>query len=148
VATKLIDAGSGRKRMNAVGDYHLLNSSLLIAVVLFVLGIAGFVARRNVIVMFLSAGVMLQGVTLALCAFSSFHGNWSGRIAALFLLMTTVVVGTVVLAIVVVFAQQKRSLDVARWQRFGRSQQPHEQFQLGKKPGFSEKTGFLNADSR
>ena len=100
--------------MNAVGDYHLLNSSLLIAVVLFVVGIAGFVARRNMIVMFLSAGVMLQGVTRALCAFSSFHGNWSGRIAALFLLMTTVVVVAVVLAIVVVFVQQKRSLDVAR----------------------------------
>ena len=112
--------------MNPVGDYQLLNSSLLVAVVLFVLGVVGFVARRNLIVMFLSAGVMLQGVTLALSAFSSFHGNWSGRIAALFLVMVTIVIGSVVLAIVVLFVQQKRSVDVAAWRKFGRFQQSNE----------------------
>ena len=113
--------------MSAVYDYHLLNSSLLIAIVLFVLGAAGFLSRRNLIVMFLSAGVMLQGVTLALCAFSTFHGNWMGRAGALLLLSVTVAAGTVVLATVVVFTQRKQSIDVSLWRKLGRHQQPEDE---------------------
>jgi len=38
---------------------------------LFTMGIVGFLARRNLIVMFLCAELMLQGVSLTLVAFSA-----------------------------------------------------------------------------
>ena len=41
-----------------------LESYLLVGAMLFVLGMIGFVARRNLILMFLSAETMLQGVAI------------------------------------------------------------------------------------
>jgi NADH-quinone oxidoreductase subunit K len=75
--------------VNSPHDYQLLHSSLSIAVVLFVVGAAGFAARRNVVVKFLSAALMLQGGALAWCALGSFHGDAAGRAAGLLVLVLT-----------------------------------------------------------
>jgi NADH:ubiquinone oxidoreductase subunit K len=45
-----------------------LDSYLVVGAVLFVLGMAGFLTRRNLIIMFLSAELMLQGVAVNLVA--------------------------------------------------------------------------------
>ena len=50
--------------------------------ILFALGMIGFLSRRNLIIMFLSAEMMLQGVALKIlvATFSRFRGNlWAGR---------------------------------------------------------------------
>ena len=57
----------------------LLNNYLLVGAVLFGVGLIGFVCRRNMIVMFLSAEIMLQGVSLSLVAWSRFHNDFGGR---------------------------------------------------------------------
>jgi NADH-quinone oxidoreductase subunit K len=46
----------------------------------------GFLARRNMIIMFLSAEMMLQGVTINLVAFSHYRGNLGGQVLTLFIL--------------------------------------------------------------
>ena len=71
------------KQAEVVPDYHLLNNSLIVGALLFVLGTVGFLSRRSPVVMILAAGTLLQGVTLTLAAFGMFHGNWSGQILAL-----------------------------------------------------------------
>ena len=45
-------------------------SYLIVGAVLFVLGMVGFLTRRNLIIMFLSAEMMLQGVAVNLVAFA------------------------------------------------------------------------------
>ncbi len=47
-----------------------LSHFLLTGAVLFVLGLIGFVTRRNMIVIFLCTEMMFQGVGLSLVAFS------------------------------------------------------------------------------
>ena len=106
--------------MNFQYDYHLLNSSLLIAAVLFVLGAVGFAARRNLVVMFFSAAIMLQAVSLSLCAFSSFHGDWTGRTAGVFVLALTTLFGVVVAAVAVVLVERLGTLDISQWRELGR----------------------------
>ena len=46
----------------------ILRNYLLVGAALFSLGMLGFLARRNLIVMFLSAEMMLQGTALSLVA--------------------------------------------------------------------------------
>ena len=52
-----------------------LHHYLVVGAILFVLGMIGFLTRRNLIIMFLSAEMMLQGVALNLVAFARYRGN-------------------------------------------------------------------------
>ena len=52
-----------------------LESYLIVGAVLFVLGMVGFLTRRNMIIMFLSVEMMLQGVAVNLVAFAKFRGD-------------------------------------------------------------------------
>ena len=60
-------------------EIALLNNYLLVGAVLFGVGLIGFVSRRNMIVMFLSAEIMLQGVSLSLVAWSRFRNDSAAR---------------------------------------------------------------------
>ena len=99
--------------MFSVHDYHLLNNALVVGAVLFSLGTIGFVVRRNLIVMILSAGIMLQGAVLTLCAFGTFHGNGAGRVVSLFVLAATALHGAVALPMIFLFAGRSSSLDLS-----------------------------------
>ena len=57
-----------------------LHNYLVVGAVLFALGMVGFLARRNLIVMFLSAEMMLQGVAINLVAFARYRGNLDGQV--------------------------------------------------------------------
>src|SRR5204862_3020497 len=63
-----------------------LYNYLVVGAILFALGMVGFLARRNLIIMFLSAEMMLQGVALNLVAFARFRGNLQGQAFTLFIL--------------------------------------------------------------
>lgn len=98
--------------MTAVGLEHYL----IIGAVLFVLGLVGFLSRRNMIVMFLCAEMMLQGVALNLVAFARFHGNLQGQAFTLFLLTVAACEAAIALALILMLYRNKGSLDVSLWQ--------------------------------
>lgn len=94
----------------------LLHDALLVGAILFALGLVGILARRNLIVMFLSAELMLQGISVSLVAWSRHHGDWGGQVLVIFVL--TVAACEAALALVFVlqaFARTGR-LDAAAWQ--------------------------------
>ena len=95
---------------------ELLRNYLLVGAALFALGMLGFIARRNLIVMFLSAEMMLQGVGLSLLAFGRYHGNWSGQIFTIVILTIAACEASIAMALVVVLFNRKGSLDVTLWQ--------------------------------
>ena len=66
--------------------FDVLMSYLLVGAALMALGMLGFLARRNLIVMFLSAEMMLQGTALTLVGFGRYHGNWSGQVFTIIIL--------------------------------------------------------------
>ncbi|MGL4421328.1 MAG: NADH-quinone oxidoreductase subunit NuoK [Gemmataceae bacterium] len=89
---------------------------LAVAAVLFGVGLVGFLTRRNLITMFLSAELMLQGVVLNMLAFSKFHANMSGQVFALFVLTVAACEAGIAMALFISLYRRNRSLDVSLWQ--------------------------------
>jgi NADH-quinone oxidoreductase subunit K len=94
----------------------VLRDYLLIGAALFALGMLGFLSRRNLIVMFLSAEMMLQGVALTLVAFGRYHGNWTGQVLTIMILTVAACEASIALALVVILYNRRSSLDVTLWQ--------------------------------
>src|SRR3954454_21084534 len=93
-----------------------LYNFLVVGAVLFALGMVGFLARRNLILMFLSAEMMLQGVAVNLVAFARYRGNLQGQAFALFILTVAACEAAVALALILMLYKRRRSLDVSLWQ--------------------------------
>src|SRR5690242_20348432 len=106
------------------GSIAVLNNYLIVGALLFAIGLIGFLARRNLIVMFLCAELMLQGVSLTLVAFSGFHGTWSGQVFAIFSLALAAAEAGIALALFVVLFRRGASLDVSIWQELREADQP------------------------
>ena len=64
----------------------LLQNALIVGAALFALGLVGILARRNLIVMFLCAELMLQGISVSLVSWSRHHGDWGGHVLVIFVL--------------------------------------------------------------
>ena len=89
---------------------------LVVAAVLFGIGLVGFLTRRNMITMFLCAEMMLQGVALNFAAFARYHGNLHGQVFVLFILAVAACEAGVALALFLVLYRRGRTLDVSAWQ--------------------------------
>ncbi|MBM4021892.1 MAG: NADH-quinone oxidoreductase subunit NuoK [Planctomycetes bacterium] len=102
----------------------LVLDGLVVGAMLLTLGLVGILSRRNLIVMFLSAELMLQGISVSLVSWSRHHGDWGGQVLVVFVL--TVAACEAALALVFVlqaFARTGR-LDAAAWQSLRESNLP------------------------
>ena len=100
-----------------------LENYLIVGAILFALGLVGFLARRNLIIIFLSVEMMLQGVALNLVAFSRYHGNLGGQVLTLFILAVAACEAAVALALILMLFRQRKSLDVSLWQELREADQ-------------------------
>ncbi|MFM7099145.1 MAG: NADH-quinone oxidoreductase subunit NuoK [Gemmataceae bacterium] len=104
---------------------------LILGSILFCLGLIGFISRRNMITMFLSAELMLQGVAINFLAFSRFRGNLEGQSFVLFVLSVAACEAAIALALIVVLYRSKSSLDVSKWQELREEDlEPNEDTEL------------------
>ena len=85
-----------------VDELALLHNYLLVSALLFGIGLVGFVARRNLIVMFLAAELMLQGISLSLVAWSRYHNDWGGQMLVVFIIAIAGCEAAIALALTVV----------------------------------------------
>lgn len=92
-----------------------LNHYLFAGALLFVLGVIGFVARRNLIVMFLCTEMMFQGVVITLVAASRFHGNFDGQTFVIFVLTIAAAEAALALGLVVLLFRRRHTLDADAW---------------------------------
>jgi len=93
----------------------MLSHYLLTGAVLFVLGLVGFISRRNMIQMFLCTEMMFQGVVVSLVAFSAFHGNVTGQTFVIFVLTIAAAEAALALGLVVLLFRHRRTLDASAW---------------------------------
>jgi NADH-quinone oxidoreductase subunit K len=112
----LLKDSSARLAMTYVFTIDILRNYLLVGAALFSLGILGFLSRRNLIVMFLSAEMMLQGTALSLVAFGRYHGNWTGQVFTIVILTVAACEASIALALIVILYNRRSSLDVTLWQ--------------------------------
>ncbi|MCX7424966.1 MAG: NADH-quinone oxidoreductase subunit NuoK [Planctomycetia bacterium] len=102
-----------------MNEIALLQHYQLVGAMLFGIGLIGFVARRNMIVMFLSAEMMLQGVSLSLVAWSRYHNDFGGQVLVLFIIAVAACEAAVALALILILWRRSGSLDIAVWSELG-----------------------------
>jgi NADH-quinone oxidoreductase subunit K len=86
---------------------------LVVAAVLFTLGIFGiFLNRKNVIVIMMSIELMLLAVNINFVAFSTHLGDLVGQVFAVFILTVAAAEAAIGLAILVIYFRNRGSIAV------------------------------------
>jgi NADH-quinone oxidoreductase subunit K len=107
-----------------MNEISLLYGYLTVGAILFGLGLIGFISRRNMIVMFLCAEMMLQGVSVSLVAWGRYHNDWGGQILVIFILTVAACEAAIAMSLVLMLFQRSGNLDIAFWQVLRESNQP------------------------
>ncbi len=105
-------------------EVALLDNYLIVGALLFGIGMVGFLSRRNMIVMFLSVEIMLQGVSVSLVAWSRFHNDFGGQMLVIFIIAVAACEAALALAIVLAAFARRGKLDIVDWQLLREANQP------------------------
>ena len=85
---------------------------LVLAAVLFSIGIAAFLIRRNIITIFMSIELMLNAVNLTFVAFAHRWHQVSGQIFVFFVMVVAAAEAAVGLAIIIALFRTRQTLNV------------------------------------
>jgi NADH-quinone oxidoreductase subunit K len=88
--------------------YHIL----AVSVILFGLGAAGFIVRRNIITIFMCIELMLNAVNLAFIGFSRYLGNPNGQVIVFFVIVVAAAEAAVGLAIIIAVERNRATLTI------------------------------------
>jgi len=89
-----------------------LNHYLVLSAMLFCIGVAGVLTRKNAIIILASIELMLNAVNLAFVAFARHWGDVGGQIFVFFSLVVAAAEVAVGLAIIVVLFRHKETVDI------------------------------------
>jgi len=87
---------------------------LVLSAILFGLGVVAVVFKRNIITIFMSIELMLNAVNLAFVAFARARNQLDGLVFVFFVIVVAAAEAAVGLAIVIMLAQNRESLNVER----------------------------------
>jgi len=87
---------------------------LIVAAILFVLGLVGVLTRKNIVFILISIEIMLNAAGLAFVAAGSRWGQPDGQVMFLFILAMAASEISVALALVMQAHHQHKTLDVAK----------------------------------
>ena len=96
----------------------VLQRYLAVGAILFVIGLIGFMTRRNLIVLFLSTELMFQGIAVNFIAFGRYHMGaafFHGQAFVVFLLVIAAAEASLALGLVVLLFRRKNTLDADAW---------------------------------
>jgi NADH-quinone oxidoreductase subunit K len=87
---------------------------LVLAAVLFLVGVAGVLIRRNALIILMAVELMLNAANVSLLAFSRMWGDLSAHTFALIVIAVAAAEASVGLAIVVAVFRGRRNVEVDR----------------------------------
>jgi NADH-quinone oxidoreductase subunit K len=85
---------------------------LLLAGLMFTIGVVGALVRRNAIVIFMFIELMLNAVNLIFVTFARMQGNIDGQILVFFVLVVAAAEAVIGLAIILVLARRRHTANV------------------------------------
>ena len=85
---------------------------LVLAAIIFCIGIASFLIKRNVITIFMSIELMLNAVNLTFVAFAHMWHQVSGQIFVFFVMVVAAAEAAVGLAIIIALFRVRQTLNV------------------------------------
>ena len=107
-----------------MNEAAILQNYLVVGGLLFGIGLLGFIVRRNMIVMFLCAEMMLQGVSVSAIAFGRYHNDWGGQMLVIFIIAVAAAEAGIALALILMLYHKSGTLDMAFWQDMREEGQP------------------------
>ncbi|MFP6604491.1 MAG: NADH-quinone oxidoreductase subunit NuoK [Pirellulaceae bacterium] len=90
-----------------------MNLVLGLSGVLFGIGVFGFLARRNIILMLISIEIMLTAINISLAGFSQQLGNLDGQVLALFVIAIAAVEAAIGLGLLIALNRNQPGTDVS-----------------------------------
>jgi NADH-quinone oxidoreductase subunit K len=85
---------------------------LILSAIMFAIGVAGVLTRRNAVIIFMCIELMLNSVNLTFVAFSAYLGNATGQIMVFFVMAVAAAEAAVGLAIVIALFRNKQTVDI------------------------------------
>jgi NADH-quinone oxidoreductase subunit K len=89
----------------------MMSHYLIVSAALFAIGAYGVLARRNLLIILMSVEVMLNGVNVALLAFSRFHMQTTGQVFVLIVMAVAAAEVSVGLAILIAVFRNRKTVD-------------------------------------
>jgi len=91
-----------------------LEHYLVLSAVLFAIGLYGALAKRNAIIILMSIEIMLNGVNIAMVAFSRYVVPvlLTGQVFAIFIMVVAAAEAAVALAIIITIYRSRESIDI------------------------------------
>ncbi|MBK6641556.1 MAG: NADH-quinone oxidoreductase subunit NuoK [Bacteroidetes bacterium] len=89
-----------------------INNYVMLAAILFAIGVMGVMFRRNTIIIFMCIELMLNAVNLLLVAFSTMHSDPGGQVMVFFIMAVAAAEVAVGLAILVMIYRNVKSVDI------------------------------------
>ena len=85
---------------------------MLLSAALFIIGVAGVMVRRNIIIIFMSIELILNAVNINLVAFSHQLQNEIGQVFAIFVVAVAAAEAAVGLGIILAFYRNKETVNI------------------------------------
>jgi len=85
---------------------------MVLSLIVFCIGVFGFMSRRNIIIMLMSIELMLNGVNINLISLSHYLQDLRGQILALFVVAVAAAEAAIGLAIVIALFRNKATAHV------------------------------------
>ena len=85
---------------------------LMLSFLLFVVGVAGVLSRRNIIIIFMSIELILNAVNINLIAYSAQLQNAVGQVFAIFVIAVAAAEAAVGLGIILAFYRNKETVNI------------------------------------
>lgn len=89
-----------------------LEHYLVVSAVLFALGLLGVIARRNILIIYMSLELMLNAANLALVAFSRFNNHLDGQVMVFFIITVAAAEVAAGLALIVALFRRRQTTHV------------------------------------
>jgi len=78
---------------------------------LFAVGLAGVLARRNIMVILMAVELMINAVNLNLVAFSNLHANYTGLVLVLFVIGVEAAELAIALTVILAYYRHRETVD-------------------------------------
>ncbi|WP_396225038.1 NADH-quinone oxidoreductase subunit NuoK [Gemmatimonas sp.] len=91
----------------------MITEALIVSAILFVIGLVGVLTRRNAIILFMCAELMLNAVNLSFVAFAKLH-NITGQVFVIMVMSVAAAEAAVGLAIIIAIFRHFGTVDLSK----------------------------------
>ena len=89
-----------------------LNAYLILASILFCIGLVGVMRRKNLLMLFFSTEIMLNAVNVGLAAVSKFYGDLTGQMFAFFIVAIAASEVAIGLGLLILWYKRKNTINL------------------------------------